>query len=177
MAIYVSNLPMIWPLMREWFPALKKFTPGQKSSSGVKNGESYGMTSKAGMSNGLSIPSRTFGGKSASDNMGGIITTIMGKRESLEEQSSGDEVELVGVRKGSWPVQRTLPGGDEWNDILAKGGIHKSTTVHVSEEHIDPQTDVQIPEQAFLNEADLERGIGGVGKKWDFGKNKESRRF
>ncbi|KAH9886372.1 hypothetical protein F4778DRAFT_479071 [Xylariomycetidae sp. FL2044] len=27
-AIYVSNLPMIWPLLREWFPFLKTLSPG-----------------------------------------------------------------------------------------------------------------------------------------------------
>lgn len=27
-AVYVSNLPMIWPLLREWFPSLKAMSPG-----------------------------------------------------------------------------------------------------------------------------------------------------
>lgn len=27
-AVYVSNLPMIWPLLREWFPSLKYMSPG-----------------------------------------------------------------------------------------------------------------------------------------------------
>jgi hypothetical protein len=31
-AVYVSNLPMIWPLMREVFPKLRSLRPGQKSS-------------------------------------------------------------------------------------------------------------------------------------------------
>jgi hypothetical protein len=30
-AVYVSNVPMIWPLLREWFPYLKNLTPGQSS--------------------------------------------------------------------------------------------------------------------------------------------------
>lgn len=30
-AVYVSNLPMIWPLLREWFPCLRKLTPGVAS--------------------------------------------------------------------------------------------------------------------------------------------------
>jgi hypothetical protein len=38
-AIYVANLPLIWPLLREWFPYLRKITPGYKSSStGRKSG-------------------------------------------------------------------------------------------------------------------------------------------
>ncbi len=32
-AIYVANLPMIWPLLREWFPYLRVFTPGHRSTS------------------------------------------------------------------------------------------------------------------------------------------------
>lgn len=27
-AVYVSNLPMIWPLLREWFPCLRRLLPG-----------------------------------------------------------------------------------------------------------------------------------------------------
>jgi hypothetical protein len=34
-AVYVSNLPMIWPLLREWFPFLSGLTPGG-TSSGAK---------------------------------------------------------------------------------------------------------------------------------------------
>ncbi|KAF7506658.1 hypothetical protein GJ744_011487 [Endocarpon pusillum] len=32
-AIYVANLPLIWPLLREWFPHLRVFTPGHRSTS------------------------------------------------------------------------------------------------------------------------------------------------
>ena len=38
-AIYVANLPMIWPLLREWFPYLREMTPRHRSgSSNRKNG-------------------------------------------------------------------------------------------------------------------------------------------
>ncbi len=40
MAIYVSNLPMIWPLLRDWFPFLRTLTPGGYSSGGYSNGHS-----------------------------------------------------------------------------------------------------------------------------------------
>jgi hypothetical protein len=36
-AMYVANLPMIWPLLREWFPYLRKLTPGHRSSSNNRN--------------------------------------------------------------------------------------------------------------------------------------------
>lgn len=33
-ATYVSNLPVIWPMLREWFPYLRKLTPGYQPPSG-----------------------------------------------------------------------------------------------------------------------------------------------
>ncbi len=33
-AMYVANLPMIWPLLREWFRYLRKATPSQPSTTG-----------------------------------------------------------------------------------------------------------------------------------------------
>lgn len=44
-AMYVSNLPMIWPLLRDWFPCLRKLTPGGASSygrSGLPGGPASG---------------------------------------------------------------------------------------------------------------------------------------
>jgi hypothetical protein len=32
-AMYVANLPMIWPLLREWIPYLREMTPGHRSTS------------------------------------------------------------------------------------------------------------------------------------------------
>lgn len=32
-AVYVANLPMIWPLMREIFPKLRSLAPGQKTQA------------------------------------------------------------------------------------------------------------------------------------------------
>ncbi|POS83086.1 hypothetical protein EPUL_005601, partial [Erysiphe pulchra] len=32
-AVYVSNLPLIWPLLREWFPTLKAIAPREKSKT------------------------------------------------------------------------------------------------------------------------------------------------
>jgi hypothetical protein len=44
-AIYVANLPMIWPLLREWFPYLRKITPGHRSTSGTENRKTAGTGS------------------------------------------------------------------------------------------------------------------------------------
>lgn len=49
-AVYVSNLPMIWPLLREWFPFLSGLTPGG-TSSGAKKGYG-GANSQSGAAQG-----------------------------------------------------------------------------------------------------------------------------
>lgn len=33
-AVYTSNLPMIWPLLRDWFPCLRALTPGADRTTG-----------------------------------------------------------------------------------------------------------------------------------------------
>lgn len=43
-AIYVANLPMIWPLLREWFPYLRVFTPGHRSTSSNRKSGHTGST-------------------------------------------------------------------------------------------------------------------------------------
>ena len=45
-AMYVANLPMIWPLLREWFPYLRDMTPGHRSNSSNRR---TGTTSMCGM--------------------------------------------------------------------------------------------------------------------------------
>lgn len=40
-AVYVSNLPMIWPLLREWFPCLRKLSTGKTSYAGGQRPSGY----------------------------------------------------------------------------------------------------------------------------------------
>jgi hypothetical protein len=163
-AIYVSNLPMIWPLMREWFPVLRSMTPGQRSSSAKK-----GYGGPAGRPRTTTIAGRHlsggFGGKRLSEN--GIITTIRGKGESMEELSSGDETEMGAVaRQQSWDQQRPNTGHGEsptrWDELVIKdGGIHLTTTVQISEEHVG---DIGVSKPVPGHPADLEKGF-----EWDYG--------
>ena len=136
-AVYVSNLPMIWPLLREWFPSLRTLTPGQKSSG---NTQERNLTGLGGRPRTTTIAGRhlsgTFGGKRLSDH--GIVTTIKGKGESTEELSSGDDTEMGAIsRRDSWE-ERPVTGNQ---DAGLKGWgqdkkIHLTTTVDVSEEHV-----------------------------------------
>lgn len=152
-AVYVSNLPMIWPLLREWFPGLHALTPGQKSS-GTSRKREYSA-------NGSLQPRREMGKprklSSAKDN--GILTTIQGKGESTEELSGSDGTELGIInRKESWEensIGQAIADGS-WQRETTKGGIHLSTVVQISEEHIG-KTSVVRPVPANT-ERDLEKG-------------------
>ncbi|KAH7346864.1 hypothetical protein BKA65DRAFT_285935 [Rhexocercosporidium sp. MPI-PUGE-AT-0058] len=165
-AVYVSNLPMIWPLLREWFPALKTLTPGQKSSS-TRN-LSYGPG--GGRPRTTNIAGRHlsggFGGKRLSDN-GGIVTTILAKGESTEELSTrSDDAEMGGVHSNEeWEMGSTTRGaGEQWDRDaqLRDGGIHMTTTVQisVSEELVNAEgTMVQVPMPLLVGRnRDLEKG-------------------
>ncbi|PVH79674.1 hypothetical protein DL98DRAFT_560658 [Cadophora sp. DSE1049] len=171
-AIYVSNLPMIWPLLREWFPSLRALTPGHKSSS--KN-LAYAPAGRH-LSGG-------FGGKRLSDN--GIITTIRAKGESTEELSTRSDDTEMGIvhRDGNeeWEMRPTTRGGEEAWEREAQlkegsgGGIHMTTTVQisVSGENVHPgaragETRVQIPRPLMLGRnQDLDKG-SQASFDWDF---------
>lgn len=174
-AVYVSNLPMIWPLLREWFPILRSMTPGQKLSS---SNNKYGKdNSRRGATNltGRQMNS-TYRGKRLSDT--GIITTIRGKGESTEELSSADETEMgIIERKESWErrsdnadiglSERGMKSGvwDGGQDL--KDGIQIQTTVQVVENYIGEA--VTSPIRSHTPRSDLEKGEQG-NYQWDFQK-------
>jgi hypothetical protein len=99
-AVYVSNLPMIWPLLREWFPALRSLTPGQKTS-GISGKRVHGADGSVQVRSHMGKPTRLSSGKG--DNA--IVTTIRGtgRTDSTEELSGHDITELRTIsRKDSW---------------------------------------------------------------------------
>jgi hypothetical protein len=164
-AVYVSNLPMIWPLLREHFPCLKNLTAIQKNTTSQR---SKSMTG-AGLSTRLSASRRLSGGIMESR----ITTTIraMQNSDSTEELSGHEGDAELGIitREESWGHQSgkpilglaSSPGVSHWD----KGGIQKVTTVQVSEEHVQ---DVEL--------GDKTHGSGGIHgphdtepeKKWGF---------
>jgi Fungal rhodopsin domain len=173
-AVYVSNLPMIWPLLREWFPVLRSMTPGQKSSTNANGGSVLG-TGLGGRPRTTNIAGRHlsggFGGKRLSDH--GITTTIKGKGESTEELSGSDDTELGNVsRRDSWEERPVTGHGGEglglrgWESDTNDKGIHLTTVVQVSEEHV---TQAGIGHTAGITSPtrDVEKGFewGFHGKK------------
>ncbi len=183
-AVYVSNLPMIWPLMREWFPALRKLTPGYKVTSSRGRGYSVGgrgKTTTTGTRSGTLVGkgSRTVGGGFGGEGknmVNGITTVIRAKDESVEELGRGEEMEMGSVmHQESWDKLRpsTGHGADDGSvsseKELVKGGIHMSTTVHVSEEHVEESSTRSKP-LAFGNSTDVEHGHDSFD--WDFKKER-----
>jgi hypothetical protein len=169
-AVYVSNLPMIWPLLREWFPYLKALTPGQKSSSAKVAGYGSSGHIRITTSNGRDLKSKRF-------SHNGVTTTIHGKGESTEDLSSSDGTEMKAiVREDSWEQQRpstsqgdiSLVGGgwESQREIqeMKDGGITMTTTVQMVEEQVNPRT--TRPVAVSSTDGDLEKGHAGF--KWDF---------
>ncbi|KAL2070108.1 hypothetical protein VTL71DRAFT_14788 [Oculimacula yallundae] len=180
-AIYVSNLPMIWPLLREWFPSLKALTPGQRSSS-----KNLGYGPGGGRPRTTTIAGRHlsggFGGKRLSD--GGIVTTILAKGESTEELSTGNEDTELGIVRGKdeWEKTPTRRGDDEsWdrNEHLGDhGGIHMTTTVVVSvteeNKHVGEQRVMNPGPLVMGRSTDLEE-VPRPSYDWDYEHNKSRR--
>jgi hypothetical protein len=158
-AVYVSNLPMIWPLLREYFPALRALTPGQKGSSPTSGEGSSGKLRNKSPSR-ARVLSGGFGNSR-------ITTTIRGTRkgESTEELSTGGETEMgIITEQQSWDRYdiglAVCPELDDWDKETKKGGIHKVTTVHVSEEHVQDtasDSDDQIS-KSIHRPHDIEKG-------------------
>lgn len=159
-AVYVSNLPMIWPLLREYFPMLRALTPGQKSSLSHPGVSSTGRLRSTHASSGRVLL------RGSGDHR--ITTIIRGtvKGDSAEELSSSETEMGIITKQQSWDRQNigvaVGSGFDDWDKELTKGGIHKLTTVHVSEEHVQDtgfDSDDQIPKSVHRNH-DIENGKG-----------------
>jgi hypothetical protein len=158
-AVYVSNLPMIWPLLREYFPILRTLTPGQKGSFPIQGAGSTGKIRNKN-SSGTRVLSGGFGDS-------GITTTIQGtvSGDSTEELSSGGETEMsIITEQQSWNRHNIgIAIGsdfDDWDKEIKKDGIRKMTTVHMSEEHVqDPgfDSDDQIAKSIYRTH-DIEKG-------------------
>jgi hypothetical protein len=171
-AVYVSNLPMIWPLLREWFPILRTLTPGKSSTGNVSSGTALGGRPRTTTIAGRHL-SGGFGGKRLSDH--GIITTIKGKGESTEELSGSDDTEMGAVsRRDSWDERPGTAHGKEdtevelrsWESDRQDKNIHLTTVVQVSEEHVDEHglghtVGVSGPR-------DVEKGF-----EWNFGRHRK----
>jgi hypothetical protein len=134
-AVFVSNLPMIWPLLREWFPCLRSLTtPATYPSEGLgkKSGYGTGPQSTASAAAGRAL-STNYSRKVHSRNLASI---------------GGDDIEMKGhprhhgTRSDSTEdIMR--PDSSEENG--KSGGIHVTVerTVVMESRKADPELDVE----------------------------------
>lgn len=137
-AIYVSNLPMIWPLMREWFPFLRSLSPTPKTSTPGAN--VYELSKSGKLKRGRL--SNSFYTKSYGERKSGIKTTINADddKDSIKELTRSDDELDANQRTQFWDDENVDPGTagplrspeSRWQN----GSIHAVTTVEISEEHI-----------------------------------------
>jgi hypothetical protein len=168
-AVYVSNLPMIWPLLREWFPSLRALTPGQKSSTNTGTGIALGSRPRTTTIGGRHL-SGGFGGKRLSDH--GLVTTIKGKGESTEELSGSDDTEMGAFsRRDSWEERPSTGRGrkeefSSWENGKVDKSIHLTTVVQVSEEQVHEAGMGHTAD--VTSQRDIEKGF-----EWGFAHHKK----
>ena len=122
-AMYVSNLPMIWPLLREWFPRLRRWAPGSRTPSKETRGASNYLVhdTKSGA--------------------GGKTWKRSGIRHSIVHlthlgSSKHNDFEML---SGERDVERAQPTVIELSNRRIDGKIHAitTTTIDYSDESIN----------------------------------------
>ncbi|KKA30940.1 hypothetical protein TD95_004333 [Thielaviopsis punctulata] len=89
-ALYVANMPMIWPLLREWFPFLNRFGPSKSNSNAVS-----GMTpgtggAISGAANGTGMHGTRFGT---------VTTSVYHTKRRESHHSSGGNTDEIALNE------------------------------------------------------------------------------
>ncbi|KAL5606917.1 hypothetical protein BROUX41_003293 [Berkeleyomyces rouxiae] len=138
-ALYVANMPMVWPLLREWFPFLNRFGP---SNSGHGNGGSGGIDTSglAGMHG--SANRKTNAGMHGS-RFGTVTTSVYHHKRRQSLHSISDTTDDVALQDMQKKKHRSLKGGnasptfDEERAIdLPKNGITVQQTVVIEKSSV-----------------------------------------
>jgi len=143
-AVYVSNLPMIWPLLRDWLPCLRNLTtqPTPGKSSRQKGGGST-LPSSSGMRYGLGSRATAVG--------------RAGRRDSLGSSDSAYGIEMTAKRGAGQSHDGSsteyIIGGGGLDDGVKHGGgmqvtVERTVTVR---EH--------TPDSRAGSHVDVEQGL------------------
>lgn len=131
-AVYMSNLPMIWPLLREWFPCLRALTPGA--------GRTYERHTRRTALTSRYVVRRSTRGMTVLSGKASGGTTL--RSPSLEPapgvhtKDPGYDVEMAirGVdpdedyRRGRWTDLEDQPGAGGWHDASSIDQIMRIRT-------------------------------------------------
>ncbi|KAI5252047.1 hypothetical protein E4T42_03743 [Aureobasidium subglaciale] len=160
-AVYVANLPCIWPLLREALPALKSWTPGFISSSAYKR--------RGDSTTGLTANNRT---RNTQKSNLGLSRRSMDDFHAIIEPTRPQEAKTTtDVRTREIPhyshhIRSTNRGSSSDSSVedLPMHGIMTSTTIEMSvmaSDHKEDDRDdaSQSSTRAFAHANDLERGL------------------
>ncbi|KAK3936785.1 hypothetical protein QBC46DRAFT_357189 [Diplogelasinospora grovesii] len=141
-AVYVANLPSIWPLLREWFPCLRGLTPGGGTSSGLGANNST-LTGRGGR-----------GAKNGNSKSGGGGSTTL--RNNTNTMVS--KVTRGGRRRGGRESLGSLDSDLELKDIGSGDGGHRKKREVISDSSSTEQIvgPVEMENRdVIVNEADV----------------------
>lgn len=129
-AVYVSNLPLIWPLLREWFPSLKVLAPRSKVPSQPTKYD-------PSVSGHFPLP-EDYERKALTTPQDNSVTTTIkcqrspGINDVVSELDSTSKQEMMDYPSPT-PPYHELPVSELDGE---NHHIHMTTTVQISEEHV-----------------------------------------
>jgi hypothetical protein len=85
-AVYVSNIPLIWPLLREWFPYLRHLTPGHAPSPSGSSPKGGSIIDHKGSANGHVLSSLEAKVKGLKNTSSGTTSTNNTGPDGLESR-------------------------------------------------------------------------------------------
>lgn len=159
-AVYVGNAPMVWPLLREWLPVLRGWTPGGSSSRG-KRGVSSGNGGTGGAGGGGygRFGSRGGEGTARGDGGGRMGTATGNGRRRVDSLGSLDSAYDLDVVRGSGKggVGKKYKGEDSESteqivggeiEVDTREGSHDSIGIAVSKNRgIQVRRTVEVMEE------------------------------
>ncbi|KAL1643330.1 hypothetical protein SLS58_005001 [Diplodia intermedia] len=119
-AVYVANLPLIWPLLREWFPCLRKLSTGKSYAAERRPSGYYGDGTRLRSMPGGSQHHRT------------TLRDLKFSRHSHTLSNSADAFAKGDVELGIKPVRSGSPASSEL--ALNPGDIRAEVTIEVARE-------------------------------------------
>lgn len=130
-AVYVANLPCIWPLLREALPALKSWTPGFVSSGMYKRRNGGHGTSTGPMTRGPAT--RTNVTRRSFDEFQKIVETP----STMTKSNAGSAVREIPYHERSRCHGGGATSDDSSEEMCLADGIRAHTTIEMRV--IDPQ--------------------------------------
>lgn len=160
-AVYVSNLPLIWPMLREWFPTLKALAPRSRANVSQTPKFDTGASIQKCLTE---KPDRRVS-KAISEN---AITTIIKGQGDLSQFEEVSELDTITKQESPEHFNPTLPyhelPASEWD--VEDQRIHMTTTVHISEEHLDRPPTAHIEQQSTHRRSESPEMTSAVGYSW-----------